>query len=254
MRKFWTTTELAVIRAHYPAGGINACEPHLPGRTRSSIWQQAGKLGLRSPRQKVDVRQSWPRDPHIDEQLRFAHQQAPKKGDIERLAKRVGRPVWWVSKRARELGLTTPRFREAPWSDAELKIADDTRELTPEGTQRALKRAGFTRTITAVIVKRKRLSIPVPERVGVYTTGQVANLLGYERSTVIRWIRLGLLRTQHRNADAELREITDRDLREFFKRHPLQADLRRLPLGNRPWFVQLLTGDAGVSVNEAISA
>ena len=250
-RRFWTTTELAVIREHYPAGGIDACESRLPGRSRSSIWQQAGKLGLRSPRQKVGVRKHWPNDPHIDEQIRFAHQRATKKGDIERLAKQVGRPVWYVSKRARDLGLTTPRFKEPAWSAEELAIVEATRELTPEGTKRALARAGFKRSGTAVVVKRKRLSIPVPERVGIYSTGQVANLLGYERTTVIRWVRLGLLRADKRGDD---HEITEQQLRQFLIRHPLQVDLRRLPLGNRPWFIQVLAGESGSTVQQALSA
>lgn len=247
-RQFWKTNELAALREHYPQGGINACEPHLPGRTRTSIYQRAQMLGLSSPRQKVLVRQSWPHDPHIDQQIRFAHQQPPKKGGVEKLARLVGRPTWWVSKRARELGLVTPRFREPAWSDAELAIVEATRELSSEATQRALARAGFKRTITAVVVKRKRLGIHVPERVGLYSTGEIADLLGYERSTVIRWIRLGYLRA--RNTDAG-HFADDASLRRFLIEHPLQVDLRRLPMANRPWFVQMLAGRAGVSVEAA---
>ena len=250
-RYFWTTKELALIREHYPAGGINACEPHLPGRTRTSIYQRAGVLGLRSPLQKVQVRQHWPNDEHLDQQIRFAHQQAPTRGSVANLAERIGRPPWWVSKRARELGLITPRFRDPTWSEAELAIVAATEQFRPEATQRRLRAAGFERTISAVVVRRKRMGIRVPEPVGEYSAAQVAKLLGYEPAIGSRWVRLGLLGA---SKDCDEHRITDAQLRRFIAEHPLQVDLRKLPLGNRPWFIELLTGIEPCSVTKATAA
>jgi hypothetical protein len=253
--KPWTTTEHAIIRKHYAAGGINTCEPLLPKRSRSAIYQQARILGCKSDSMPA-VRQAYAQDPHIDQQIRFAHQTAPKKGDIEALAERVNRPAWWVSRRARDMGLVTPRFSEPVWTAAEMKILGDTEHLAPTASQRALKRAGFTRTLTAVIVKRKRLGIYMPERIGVYTTGQLGELLGYERSTPSHWVKNGLLQAtmKSNNLGVQEAEVTDAQLREFLIRHPLQVDLRRLPLGNRPWFIELLTGRGPMTITEALSA
>ncbi|NJC06537.1 hypothetical protein GGQ97_002330 [Sphingomonas kaistensis] len=43
----WQEAENAVIRAHYPAGGPQACVDHLPGRTVDTIRQQARKIGVK---------------------------------------------------------------------------------------------------------------------------------------------------------------------------------------------------------------
>lgn len=253
--KAWTTTEHAVIRTHYAAGGINACAPLLPKRSRAAIYQQAGILGCKSANRPA-VRQSFSHDLHIDDQIRFAHRTTTNKGDMTALAERVNRPLWWVSRRARDLGLVTPRFSEPAWSAAELRIIDDTADKAPTASLRALKRAGYDRTLTAVIVKRKRLGIAVPERLGIYTTGQVADLLGYERSTPAKWISQGYLRAKMTPNSLGFGEasITDAQLREFIVKHPLRVDLRRLPLGNRPWLIELLTGRAPMNINEALSA
>lgn len=245
-RHFWTTTELAAIREHYPTGGITALEPLLPGRTRTAIYQQARIMGLKSLRQDP-VRGSWPNTPEVDEAIRAAHATPPKKGDIAKLAKRLGRPEWSISKRARELGLVTPRFREAPWSDAELKILEETTELTPERARLRMRAAGFERSATAIVVKRKRQGIRQPERHGAHSASEVARLLGYDPSTAKRWIHKGLLKAKAIKADRADRiatewEVTDRDLREFIIQNPMAIQLRRIPAAHQPWFIELLTG------------
>jgi len=241
-RKFWLTTERAVIREHYPMGGIDACAPLLPGRSRTSIYQQAHKLGVHSARQKVRVRYAYPRDERVDEQIRFAHQRAPERGDMQRLADRLGRPRWWVTRRARELGLVTPRFAESAWSAEELAILERTAHRPPAASYKALRACGFRRTLTAVVVKRKRLEIHVPVRSGEYTPTALAGLLGLDSKTVTRWIRGGLLRTKSRGDRNAIRE---RDLRAFFIAHAGLLDLRKMPVIHAGWFVRVLARGAG---------
>jgi hypothetical protein len=43
----WTADELAVLRDHYPRGGLGAVERRLPGRSWRSIHVKASRLGLR---------------------------------------------------------------------------------------------------------------------------------------------------------------------------------------------------------------
>ena len=244
MRHFWTTNELAAIREHYPTGGITAVEPHLPGRTRSAIYQQARMMGLKSSRHDP-VRGTWPNKPELDEAIRQLHTSAPKKGDVKRLAARLERPVWWVSKRARELGLVTPRFREAPWSDAELALLDETADITPQAAQKKFERHGFSRTVSAIVVKRKRRGIRA-HRDG-YSAMEVGRLLGYEESVVSRWVRQGKVKAKPAGADRSdgrttLWLITDRDLREFIIQNPMAIELRRVPAAHQPWLIELLSG------------
>lgn len=46
-RAQWTGQEEAVIRRHFPSGGVEACMPHLPGRSKRAITAHAYRvLGL----------------------------------------------------------------------------------------------------------------------------------------------------------------------------------------------------------------
>ena len=45
--KPWTPEEDAIIRHHYPAGGLKACKRRLPHRSAMAIQQRANRLGLR---------------------------------------------------------------------------------------------------------------------------------------------------------------------------------------------------------------
>lgn len=255
-RKFWTTRELQLIREHYPAGGIPALEPLLPGRTRSSIYQRANMLGLHCANQPP-IRQSWPHDQRIDEEIRVAHQRPMKKGDVVRLAKRIGRPVWYVSRRAREMDLTTPRFREPPWSPAEIELLRETRELKPEPCSAVFKRRGFSRTATAIQVQRKRNGI-LREQGEDYTCTSAAAMLGHDPCTVLRWIRMGMLKAEpdkgcKARGDGRTTQyrVTERALRDFIVNHPIRVDLRKIPAAHTPWLIELLAGRAGSTINEA---
>lgn len=246
-RKFWTTRELALIREHYPSGGLTVLESLLPGRSRSSIYQRAREMGAKSDKM-VHVRQSWAHDPAIDESIRIAHQRPMKKGDVVALAKRVSRPVWWVSRRAREMGLTTPRFREPKWSPEEIELLRETREFKPEGAQRVFKRRGFNRTATAIQVQRKRNGI-LRDQGEDYTCHGIAAMIGHDPCTVLRWIRAGMLKAvpdTDCNARSDGRttqyRVTERSLRDFILNHPIRLDLRKIPAAHTPWFIEMLTG------------
>ena len=45
----WTTSDLRVLREHYPAGGVNECMKHLAhvaDLSPNKIWKQAKKQGI----------------------------------------------------------------------------------------------------------------------------------------------------------------------------------------------------------------
>lgn len=42
----WSDDELNIIRKLYPQGGVDACEPRLPGRSKLAIYQKACLLGV----------------------------------------------------------------------------------------------------------------------------------------------------------------------------------------------------------------
>jgi hypothetical protein len=260
-RYFWTAREISLVREHYPVGGVDACLRHVQ-RGRQSIYQRAASMGLRAPGQ-TGVREHWPNDPEIDARIKRLHETPLHKGAIAEFAKRISRPRWYVSKRARELGLKTPRFKEAAWSAAEIQILHDTAHVGTKNARRAFARHGYSRSETAIHVKRKRERISVVQAAqdaGHYTANQVADLFGIDGKTVGRWISMKEMPAKHRGTDrtqaqgGDMWSIAECDLREFIITHPLRVELRKIPDSNRAWFIELIAGRAGVGVGEAARA
>lgn len=246
-RRFWTAREVSILKKTYPVAGIAGCLAALPGRSASSIYQKAGAYGLRRPTAsgKIVDRQEWPTSDAIDEKIVRTYQSTPTNGAIKALALSVNRPRWWVSKRARHLGLVTPRFKEAPWSEDEIAILERSAHLQPEVIARRLKKAGFHRSDTAVVVKLKRLELDRtdPDR---FTQRELARAMGVDDSTINRWIeRLGLKATKRRCGDRpdgkrDLWSIHRRDIAAFIIENLAHVDIRKV---DKFWFVDLLTHD-----------
>lgn len=253
--KFWTTCEIAALREAYPRGGLSAAQEALPNRTPSSLYQRAGALGLRAPGQP-SFRAQWPVTDRYDDAIRALHSSPPARGAVTELALKIGRPRWWVSQRARDLGLITPRFRELPWTPAEIEVLHETAHLRPQAARAMFKRRGFDRTESAIVVKRKREEISTVlarDDAGLLPANRVANFLGVERGTVVRWIRLYGLRAAPRGTAKAFDEFEIRatDLREWIIAHPARIELAKVPAASRAWFIELLAGRAGSNCERA---
>lgn len=241
--RFWTTAEVATLKQHYPSGGLSACEAALPGRTRGSIYQHAAALGLRHPG-ALGLRGRWHVTPLLDAQIRELHSRDVGRGDINAFADRIGYPRSWISKRARELGLLTPRFREPPWSEPEIELLHRTAHVTTASARIKFVAAGFKRSETAIQVKRKRLGTTANDN-GYYNANQIAELLGCDRKTITRWIEQQSLRAK---MQGEFWLIHENDLRAFIVRQPFSIALRKIPGAHTPWFVDLLAGHSALAV------
>lgn len=239
-RRFWTGREEKLLRQAYPGGGVSACLAVLPGRTATSIYQRAGQLGLRIPARdgKVHERQRWESSEQIDGIIRRVFQRAPTKGDVQHCAQTIGRPRWWVSKRAQKLGLVAPRFKEPAWTETEIDLISNQAHKHPATIQRALKRAGFARTETAIIVKLKRIGVDRTDPSHL-NANQLAGVMGVDRKTVAAWITKGWLKAERRQASAldDFWWIHRRDIRRFVVENVAVVDLRKV---DKFWFVDLM--------------
>lgn len=249
-RRFWTGREEKILREQFTASGLAGCLPVLPGRSAAAIYNHAGKLGLVSPQARIAPHgPRWSTSEHIDSFIRREYPANCEKGAVEALARRLGRPRWWVSKRAVKLGLVPPRRKEPTWSAREVELLSEHAHKSAAALRAILKRNGFSRTVTAVMVRLKREGFDRtdPHRL---TARQLGEVMGVDGKTVTRWIDKGWLRAKHRGTDRVAAQGGDqwwihrRDVARFVVDNVAMVDIRKV---EKFWFVDLLAeyGGAG---------
>lgn len=231
-RRFWTGREEKLLRETYPSG----------------IYNHARGMGIDGPataRRGGRPRERWASNEQIDRIITEVYQRAPKKNDIKKLAVTVGRPRWWVSKRAQKLGLVAPRFKEPPWSEAEIELVAANAHKAPPTIRLILAGKGFRRSPTAILVKLKRLGTGTGKNADVdhYTATALAKLFGIDVKSLTRWIDKGWLRAAKRGtARVEAQGgdewwIHRRDIRAFIIESTAAVDIRKV---DKFWFVEIL--------------
>ncbi len=175
-RYFWTNKEVALVKAHYPAGGVQACLHLLPGRTKSGIYKQTIKLGLYYKDKAPHPKKLYETSDEIDRMITNAYQTQTEKGAIKKLAKRISRPYWLVKKRTSPLGVSQPVLpdnKEPDCSIAEVELLEANFHKSPYVIARIFIANGFSRTATAITVKRKRMQFDTVD-IDHYTACQLA--------------------------------------------------------------------------------
>ena len=179
----------------------------------------------------------------IDQLVREIYLKSPDaktRPGIRLLAKKVGMPYWALKKRARELGLA--RTKELPWGEPELEILARYAWMSDERIRLKLKAAGYSRTVTGIHLKLKRMRFKHDG--SFYSACSLAQGLGIDPHAVTRWIKSGHLtaklrgsaRTKQQNGDIYL--IHEKDVRRFILEHPTDIDLRKV---DQLWFLDLIT-------------
>jgi hypothetical protein len=244
-RRFWTTREETVLRERFPDGGYRACAPLLPGRSSCAIYAHAHSLGLKAPggERRSD---NYETSDAIDAVIKRTYQGEVRKGMVAQIARTLGRPRWWVTARARRLGVVAPRFKEADWTEEELSIAAGNAHRHPGTIRRMLARAGYQRSETAIVVKLKREGQTRADPDHFTATG-LAGLMGIDAKTVMRWIEKGGLKAGRRGTNRSEAQGGDqywihrKDLRRFIAENAAAVDLRKV---DKFWFIDLLVGSA----------
>lgn len=240
----WTTDELRTLAAYYPPGGVAACIPQLPGRSQEAIYQRAARLKLKTGRPRGD-RNVWPHSEDKDARITALYTGTRGVGDVVALARELGVPRWYISKRATELGLVVPH-RSDFWSQEELDLLEATSHMLPECARRRFAKTGFKRSASAIKLRRRMDQVKASDN-GYHSARQVAQLLGVDDKTVARWISAGLrakrrgtARTPEQGGDPYW--IQEKDLRAYAIAHPLRIDLAKIPAASRPWFIGVIAG------------
>jgi len=154
-------------------------------------------------------------------------------------AARIGWPGWAVKKRAAQLGVAMTK--EKPWSEAELELLIKSSHLVSNYIVYKFKKAGYTRSLNAIVLKRKRMGYK-PE--GYYSANSAAQAFGTDAHAITRWIRLGWLKASLRGTarlpqqggDAWL--IKESAIYSFIIEHPNEFRLRCV---DQRWFLYIIT-------------
>lgn len=166
-------------------------------------------------------------------------------GEIADLADRLKLPPWKITHHAIRHGWIQKQKKEPNWSTRELEILERWAHITPKRIQLRLKAAGFTRTATGIVLKRKRMRMLSNLR------GQSARSLskcfGVDVHFVIRIIREGKLKAKKRGTarieqqGGDMWFITNRNIREYILENVNEIDIRKV---DKYWFVDVVAGRA----------
>jgi excisionase family DNA binding protein len=190
-RQEWDDAQDALMKAHWPQGGLRAVRPLFPTRPDGSLQKRARALGLKVDNRAPIVRQAssdW-----IDAQIRREY--ATGTPDIRALAKRVDRKFGWVKYRAGVLGVRRSWETDSKdvWVEAEDQIIE---HGINEGwniarIQRRLRAAGHRRSPQGIRIRIWKHHGGWSRN--YYTAQEAAALFGVSKEVVYRWIETGKL-------------------------------------------------------------
>jgi hypothetical protein len=139
------------------------------------------------------------------------------------------------------MGVVEPRRKEPNWSEEELEILEKHGHLCLERIQIRLKKAGFSRSLNGILLKRKRMRIP--GNFEEYSANRLAECFGVDPKTVTRWIQDRHLVAGKRGTDrlpqqgGDMHWIRARDVRRFVVENVALVDFRKV---DKFWLVDLL--------------
>lgn len=172
-----------------------------------------------------------------------AHYSHTDKGCGARIATVLHVPTWRVRRWACELGLSVLAKKEPDWSAADIAFLE-----THIGSRHVLWIAKrLERSITAVVVKSKRLGISRRECRDWFTATQLAVGFGVDPTTVARWIEKGWLKARrfgqdHPDGRVCAHRISLAAARTFVREHPTAFLLAKV---DQVWFLDLVCGRLG---------
>jgi len=184
----------------------------------------------------------WPITPEIHEIIKKAYQTMSGNGQINQLAARLGYPRWKITHYAVQQGWIATQPREPDWGGQELEILEHKAHLSSVRIQHYLKRAGFSRSVTAIVLKRKRMRLP--KNLGGMSACQLAECLGVDPHFITRAIKDGRLRAILRGTErtpqqgGDIYFIKNRQIKEYIIENIHEIDPRKI---DKFWFVDVLT-------------
>ncbi len=242
--RHWKPEEDAILREHYPGGGLWAVQALLPGRRQGAIYGRVNALGVKRDRGQWGGARR--KSAVSDETIREEWPKLKGKGAVAELAQRLGVKRDALSARATRLGLTIPHKKEPRWTEAEDALLARAPLHDPERAAALFREHGFSRSPGSIVVRAKRLSLSRRATRHELSATGAAKILGVD----IKWITARVLAgdlVAKKRGDQRLPQqggsawdIEPAVLRQFIFENPERIDLRKV---DRISFLALLAGD-----------
>ena len=178
-----------------------------------------------------------PSTPAIDAALATAYAKGIVPGEtLPALARATARSMAWLKRRANWLGISRVSRKQPPWREEELELLAENAQFHPRVVQKKLKAAGYSRSATAIVVKRKREGYGIAQArmdAGWYTQQGLAAMVGKDAKTIAIWIANGYLKAKPLGTarqDAQHHDflmIHEKDVREFVRQNAELIDFGR---------------------------
>ena len=178
----------------------------------------------------------------MSEAIKQVYQRVTGNGEVRDLAKKLGLPRWKVSRHATAQGWIARRVKEKEWSEKEIAMLTHLAYLSPERIQARLKKAGFWRSISGIVQKRKRQRLS--SNLEGQSASKLADCLGIDMHTISKAIQAGKLRAIRRGTnrtDAQGGDtfyIKDKHIREYIINYVDEIDLRKV---DKYWLIDVLS-------------
>jgi hypothetical protein len=184
----------------------------------------------------------YPITPEIHDAIVRVYQRDTGNGQVKALAQRLGYPRWRISRWAILWGLIAKQKKEPDWSENEINLLRKNARFHPEVIQRKLKNHGFFRSVTGIVLKRKRMRFP--QNLDGMSATSLAQCLGVDGHFVTKAIHDGRLKTTMRETRRTAIQggdsyfIKNREIRKYILTWLNEIDIRKV---DKYWFVDLLT-------------
>ena len=164
---------------------------------------------------------------------------------ITAIARKINKSTGSIHRRAAFLGvLRTSHKQHRPWSEIEEQIVEANAHKELDAINRAIVKAGFeSRSLESIKSKLRYLGLKIRDNRadnGIYTQGQLADLMGINTKVIGRYVNEGHLKAKRRAAVTQIEyNIKAADVRQFFKDCAPMVDIAKC---DKYWLIDLLTG------------
>ncbi len=230
----WTGAQIVLLKRNYGEKGA-AWVADQTGHSKRAVWAKASEIGLAKRLSPNKVAATAEERAAIERAYRSTDRSA-----VVRCAKSLGRSLTWVRYRAGEWGLNRRGRSFTRWTEEETDFAVAHAHLTRAQISRMMRAKGRTRSSSAIEARLRQIGHTRDDNSRLQPPA-VAALLGVTSTTVIKWIRTGLLRAElmedRSGQEKDFHSIGYEDIARMIVQHPTLINLAKV---DPVWFIDLM--------------